>query len=310
MKIENEYHFVNGVLNGPSKSYFENGILSQELNYKEDLEDGLRKIYYDNGKLKEKGTTLNGLASGHFVFYNESGTIGSEVEYKEGKKNGLEVVYDEEGKKNAEYFVKNDIKHGIEKIYFTNGKLKEERNWVMGKENGKTKNYYESGGLKTEGQVVNGKVHGPFSMNFENGKIQYKATIDTTSLHTDKLIGDLFTYSEDGSLTKHFYVNTDGTVIDRMSNTASDSPSKSKNSNSEINKSYYCKCCKAKINSINDGVNKRGVDFNNFELEVYTAAFNENKSFFNSAGYSNPYEYMRKEDPFCSMKCSRTCYSD
>jgi antitoxin component YwqK of YwqJK toxin-antitoxin module len=309
-KIKDDVHYTDGLLNGASKSYFDNGQLNEEENYQNGKLNGVRKVYSENGLLKENGTYVNGLATGHFVFYYESGSIWYEAEYKEGQKNGLEVVYDEEGKKNAEYYVKNDVKHGNEKIYFPNGKVKEERNWEMGKDNGKTKNYFESGGLKTEAQFINGKIHGPFIMYYENGKIQHKGTIDTTSLHNDKFIGDLFSYGEDGSLTKHYYVNADGTVIDRISKIASDSPSTSKNSNSEINKAYNCKCCKAKINSLNDGVNKRGADFNNFELEVYIAAFNENKSFFNSAGYSNPYEYMRKEYSFCSMKCSRTCYSD
>lgn len=308
-QLNEEENYQNGKLNGIRKVYLENGILSQELNYKEDLEDGLRKIYHDNGKLKEKGTALNGLASGHFVFYHESGTIGSEVDYREDKKNGLEIVYDEEGKKNAEYFVKNDIKHGNEKIYFTNGKLKEERNWVMGKENGKTKNYFESGGLKTECQVVSDKIHGSFITYFENGKIQFKATIDTTSLHTDKLIGDVFIYDEVGKVKNHFYVNKDGTVEDKMENNSENTVSNSKNSSSEMNKPYKCKCCKSTINGLTDGVNKDGNEFAQWMFDINANAYYSLESSFKAMGFKDVYDYMRRNEYiYCSLKCSRTCY--
>jgi antitoxin component YwqK of YwqJK toxin-antitoxin module len=305
-KINEEANYKDGFLNGTRKSYFDNGQLHEEENYQNGKFNGIRKVYLESGTLKENGIFLNGEAFGHFVFYYENGLIWSEVDYKFNKKNGLEVIYNDEGKKTAEYYLKDDIKNGKEKIYFDNGKLKEERNWKMGKDHGNTKLYYESGVLKGDVQFLNGKFHGSATFYFENGKTQFKATYDSTSLHKDRIIGDYYEYNEDGSLKTHVFINKDGSVINKIiSNSEKMAPNIS---NSEINKKYKCICCKAEIKTLYDAVNKKGSDFNDFELEVYLETYNENKSFFNSAGYVNPYDYIRKDYPFCSMKCSRTCY--
>jgi antitoxin component YwqK of YwqJK toxin-antitoxin module len=312
--------------------YFENGNKESEGNYKDGILEGQRKIYFSNGKLKENGTYVNGKASGHFVFYHENGSVWNEVDYKEGKKMGLEIVYNEEGKKInesnyidgvkngkeilfdetgnkiQEYDLKNDIKNGIEKEYYSNGTLKAERNYKMGKNHGKTKTYYESGKIQIESETQNGKPHGLTISYFENGKINFKVTYDTTSLAEGNTIGDFFSYNEDGSIKLHGYAHKDGRVEDKTESNSNKSETNGSYSKTEMNKPYKCKCCKATINGLEEGVDNNGNDFSQLMFDFNAKAYYSLESSFKAFGFKDVYDYMRKQEyPFCSLKCFRAC---
>ena len=99
-KLKYVYNRLNNNLNGNCKDYFENGKLSQESNWLEgkrngiskwyyDIEnnslwevskwrnnvyDGKRTVYFENGNPKEKGQYSNDLPYGNFEYFNEDGT--------------------------------------------------------------------------------------------------------------------------------------------------------------------------------------------------------------------------------------------
>jgi antitoxin component YwqK of YwqJK toxin-antitoxin module len=50
---------VDGIKNGMSKAYYENGKLEGEVPYTNDKKNGVMKIYYENGKLKSESTFVN-----------------------------------------------------------------------------------------------------------------------------------------------------------------------------------------------------------------------------------------------------------
>jgi antitoxin component YwqK of YwqJK toxin-antitoxin module len=300
-----EANYKYDILDGRRIFYHPNGKIHQDFNYKDGILEGQSKIYFSDGQLKESGTYLNGKASGHFVFYNENGSVKSEVDYKDGKKMGLEVVYNIEGKKIKEYNLTNDVKNGVEKEYYDDGKLKAERNFKMGMRHGKVKTYYESGKIEAEGNFENDKAHGGLTTYFENGKIELKATIDTTSLAQNNMIGDVYWYNEDGTLKNQGYAHKDGRLEDK---TVSNSNSTSGVSN-ELKKPYKCKCCKSTINGLIEGVDKDGREYNDLFVQLIGGKGSDTDTFYRKLGYDGIYDYMRKDTyKFCTMKCARTCY--
>lgn len=301
---ESEGNFENGKRDGKYISYFTTGKINSEELFANDKNEGLRIVNHENGNPKFKGNYTSGKENGLFVFYNSEGIKINESNYIDGEKNGKEVLFDKTGNKIQEYDLKNKIKNGVEKEYYSNGKLKAERNFKMGINHGKAKTYYESGKLEVEIEAQNGKKHGLMITYFENGRIKYKANFDTTSLAENNLIGDIFEYNEDGSIKLHVYAHKDGKLEDK---TSSNTNNKNSSSSNEFKKPYKCKCCKATINGLQEGVDKEGAEYNDF----YRQLFGENgeNNPFKALGYTTIYDYLRGEVyRFCTMKCARTCY--
>ena len=55
------------------------------VSYKNDIQDGPAKFYYENGKLQAEGTYKNGEVDGVATTYDENGKILQQVTYKNGK---------------------------------------------------------------------------------------------------------------------------------------------------------------------------------------------------------------------------------
>jgi hypothetical protein len=244
-----------------------------------------------------------------FTFYYENGSKEAESTYLYGKKNGKEVLFYNNGNIKEEYFIQDTTISGIFNSYFESGKKEREISLKNGKTDGISKKYFENGKTESELNYKNGKQHGLFKLYFESGVIKSKGTVDTLSEHKDKLVGDVISYNEDGSLKSHFYVNKDCTVEDKMANNSTSTESKPKNSNSEMNKPYKCKCCKSTINGLSDGVNKDGNEFAQWMFDINANAYYSLESSFKAMGFKDVYDYMRRNEYiYCSLKCSRACY--
>ena len=105
-KIMMTEFYVNDKLEGPSITFFENGRIAGELNYK-------------NGKLHGKEKT-----------YSEDGVPLKEFNYVDGKLNGPVTYYDVEGNVTITGQYKNNLQDGVWK-YYRNGKVYEERKYPL-----------------------------------------------------------------------------------------------------------------------------------------------------------------------------------
>ncbi len=112
------------------REYFPNDTLSLEVGMKDDQITGFRKSYYSNGSSKEivkiKGfyptdyCCPNGL---YKVFY-ENGVL-KEIHNKEnGEYEGRVISFDTLGNKKAEFQVLQGLRHGMAKRYYPNGMVK------------------------------------------------------------------------------------------------------------------------------------------------------------------------------------------
>ena len=86
--------YSKGKLNGPQKTYYENGKLKSIVYYKNDRIDGI--VEYDkSGKLLHKSIFENG--SGDWKLYWSNGKVSEEGEYVSGRKDGVWKKYREDG---------------------------------------------------------------------------------------------------------------------------------------------------------------------------------------------------------------------
>ncbi len=102
--------FLLGKKNGKAFVFLQDGLVSEERNYKNDVEDGPFKLYFNKTQLKGEGNYINGVLDGKNAYYYPNGNAAAIGYYKNGQKIGPWIYKDKDGK----------IK---EKELFVNGKL-------------------------------------------------------------------------------------------------------------------------------------------------------------------------------------------
>ena len=278
------------------------------------LKEGKTIIYDSLGNKFGEGNFIKGLQNGAWVYYFNTGEKKADVNFLNGDggnkgstgipKNGREGLFNsyyKNGNPEAINPYKSGKLNGLCTFYYENGNKSEVSNYTAGKANGLTTFYYENGALKQKSNYSNTKEHGDYVSYYENGKIKNKGKKDTTSLALYNLIGDWYEYNEDGSINNHGFAHRSG-KIDYDENLEK----KSQIPQSELNKPFKCKCCKAAINGFAGTYNSEGREFeeNYFMFEMID--YGSISKFY---GFTNIYEYMRKEIyKYCTLKCARTCY--
>ncbi len=140
-----EVSYKNGILDGPSKSFFRNGQVSELITYKDSLRDGLWRrfyeeggtlmetmhvqskrhggfqVFYPNGILKIKGKYWKDLQVGKWVHYNNDGSVEKELEFVNGRLKNQDEVDTEFTKQLIEWDkLKGTIPEPSENSFFRN----------------------------------------------------------------------------------------------------------------------------------------------------------------------------------------------
>ena len=118
-------------LNGKVITYYENGNIGYEQNYKDGNLEGLTKTYYESGKLNLELNYKNDLLDGLSKGYYENGQLSAQENYKEGKRNGELVNYDEKGNIILRLIYKDDeiIESTGEEVLTTENKFEKYLNY-------------------------------------------------------------------------------------------------------------------------------------------------------------------------------------
>ncbi len=95
--IIREEEYKNGLKNGELKSFHGNGETSSVENYKEGKLSGVSTKFYDNGQIFEDASYINGKMNGQFVRYFSDGNLMEECSYANGEKNGICITYNPDG---------------------------------------------------------------------------------------------------------------------------------------------------------------------------------------------------------------------
>ncbi len=98
MTIEN---YANGKLEGLRSVFYSNGKIAEEINYKNNLKEGICKRYTENGIVIEESAYKNNEYNGTTTFKDSDGNLISKGNFVDGKKAGVWHFY-EKGKLSKE----------------------------------------------------------------------------------------------------------------------------------------------------------------------------------------------------------------
>ena len=128
------------------------GVDAVEINknYVDGVLHGEEKSYYQSGKLRSVGSFKRGILDGIVTGYYEDGTIQVRATYDNGVKQGRVIHYYPNGTKQVETFYTDDKFDGIRTTWYENGKPMEVTPYSKGMVHGTLETYYESGGIFEE----------------------------------------------------------------------------------------------------------------------------------------------------------------
>jgi len=98
---------VDGKKNGTVYIYLPDGTVSEEKNFKLDVQHGAFKQYYNPSMLKGEGTYVNGQLDGKNSFYYPNGVVAATGFYRNGFKNGPWIYKTQDGKIKEKELYKN-----------------------------------------------------------------------------------------------------------------------------------------------------------------------------------------------------------
>ena len=182
--VQSERTFIDGKVDGVSRTYHSNGKVETEKVYKLGIEDGYDRRYGSDGTLTLDECYKDGKRDGKWTQHLSS-NLGDMVRisfYKNGLPDGQWSETWKDGKPEKSTTYKNDEKNGEEITYFTDGTPEKSSNYLNGKLNGVTKEFYfESGKCKSEYTFKNGKREGAYKRYFDTGKLREEGCCEADS---------------------------------------------------------------------------------------------------------------------------------
>ena len=185
-KYENGQDKSQGALKEGKKidiwtKWYQNGMVSEEANYKEEgIVSSTRYQYYSDGQKKSEENYKDDKYDGKVTYWSEEGQIETERDYK----NGLEIGqagsiitrYLNDQIKSEESY-KNNKKDGRFNFFHNNGQIKLKENYVKGEKISHTLyKYYEKDKKYYEINYKNNELSGEWTKWHENGNLQSKGS--------------------------------------------------------------------------------------------------------------------------------------
>ena len=187
----------NGLLDGESREYYEEGDIKSISHFKNDIPDGVFISYYPNGNMEEKYAYVNGQANGECFSYYENGKLEERYFLKNGEIDGEAFAYYPSGKLRGKEVQKLGKREGESIIYHENGNIKQKSTFKNDKREGDLFIYFPSGKLRQTEKYINGKIEGEVIEYYESGTIKEKAYFIN-----DKQEKEHFFYDKKGKLIK------------------------------------------------------------------------------------------------------------
>jgi antitoxin component YwqK of YwqJK toxin-antitoxin module len=119
---------VNKLFEGEWKYYhFASAVLMTTENYKNGKLNGLRTVYFPNGKLAEQTNFVNNLKQGAYKKFTETGIVLEESFFKNNEYDGLAIFRNDSGIVVSQGLFSKGLKIGVWEV-FENGKLVKKSN--------------------------------------------------------------------------------------------------------------------------------------------------------------------------------------
>jgi len=163
------------------------GAVEFNKDYVDGLLHGTEKSYYQSGKLKSLGSFKRGILDGIVTGYYEDGTIQVRATYDNGIKQGRVIHYYPNGTKQVESFYTDDKFDGIRTTWYENGKPMEVTPYSKGLLHGTGRTYYESGGVFEEANFKYGTPKVITIYNEDGSVAEQKGWIDNKII--ERIVG-------------------------------------------------------------------------------------------------------------------------
>jgi len=170
-KIKETNDYTNGLLEGYSIGYYENGAKQYEIAYKADEKNGPAIYYYPSGNVKSKGWYTADVLSGDWENYNEKQKLTSRYSYLNGDLTGHYEVNYVNGKKDYEEVYYRGWLTALH-TFDTAGKIISTAKFINGK--GNYTALFPNGQKKFECSYVNDELHGIFTSYYFDGSLRIK----------------------------------------------------------------------------------------------------------------------------------------
>tara|TARA_B100001741_G_scaffold306630_1_gene300359 strand:- start:2852 stop:4393 length:1542 start_codon:yes stop_codon:yes gene_type:complete len=158
-----EMNFKNGLIHGLVRQFNDDGVLESEVNFKNGESNGISKVYHLNGNIKEEGNLI-----------------------KELQKDGLWKYYFEDGTLQHEGYFKNAVQDGLWKHYYENGVLQYEGTYKDGEKDGFWKSFDSDGKIINDCVIKDGKEYNKIDLPED-----YKETPDDKILELVGMYKDI-----------------------------------------------------------------------------------------------------------------------
>jgi antitoxin component YwqK of YwqJK toxin-antitoxin module len=130
--VEINKNYVNGVLHGAEKSYYQSGKLRSLGYFKRGILDGIVTGYYEDGTIQVRATYDNGVKQGRVIHYYPNGTKQVETFYTDDKFDGIRTTWYENGKPMEVTPYSKGMVHGTLETYYESGGIFEEVEYNFG----------------------------------------------------------------------------------------------------------------------------------------------------------------------------------
>ena len=180
----------NGLLDGNSIEYYEEGNIESIVPYKNNVVEGLVITYYENGNIKEEVNYKNDNMNGEAKSYDENGKLNGRTIFKD------DIKLEEEVHKENE-ILKNTFKNGEvvkQDICSPNGTLKERR--VLNGNEMEYSTFYPNGNVKQK-IFAKDKIIIKEQLYARNGNI-----MSNSFFSNGKPVTEVFEYYPDGKIHK------------------------------------------------------------------------------------------------------------
>lgn len=146
--ILSEIDYKNDVIDGIVKQYYPNGKILSVIEYKNGKQEGKFVTYFENGIEQIQSEYKNGLQHGHFKAFDDFGDIVLECDYINGLKSGKNLLYYPKSQGGNIYelsFFENGLLSGDKVTFYPSGEVMSITPYIEGKAQGYTKSYDKAG---------------------------------------------------------------------------------------------------------------------------------------------------------------------
>lgn len=176
---------TGSIPDGKVLEYYWAGTLHRVFTYVDNKAHGHCHTYYPDGPIWMEQNFREGLLDGPTKTFYKSGSIWEECAYKTGKLHGEHKSYYEDGDLNTLAYFNEGKLDGDYKAYFQNGMPREKSTFRDGKKEGSSTTYYETGELQCIDIYIEGKVAQRKRFD-EEGRLLYEQSEPVAEIEEEK----------------------------------------------------------------------------------------------------------------------------